>query len=84
LKVMAFTGPRYASQGWYYVVIVTNGTTPPSFGRATVQGATTINAGLTVSTARYATNSTAQHTLPSSITLSGNAFSSVAYWAALS
>ena len=84
LKEMALTSPRYASQGWYYVVIVTNGTTPPSFGRATVQGASAINAGLTPGTARYATNSTGQHTLPASITLSGNTVNWVAYWAALS
>jgi hypothetical protein len=77
-------GPYYLSQGWVYVAILTNGTTSPAFGRATVQGSGAVNAGLTVATARHAVNSSAQKTLPSSITMSGNAFSATAYWAALS
>lgn len=77
-------GPFYLSQGWVYVVILGNGTTRPAFGRATVQGSGAVNAGLTVSTARYAVNSSARTTLPASITMSGNAFSATTYWAALS
>jgi len=77
-------GPYYLSQGWVYVVILTNGTTSPAFGRATVQGSGAVNAGLTVAAARHAVNSSAQTTLPSSITMSGNAFSATTYWAALS
>jgi hypothetical protein len=77
-------GPYYLSQGWVYVAILTNGTTSPAFGRATVRGSGAVNAGLTVATARHAVNSSAQKTLPSSITMSGNAFSATAYWAALS
>jgi len=77
-------GPYYVSQGWVYVVILTNGTTSPAFGRATVQGSGAVNAGLTVAAARYAVNSSAQTTLPSSITMSGNAFSAATFWAALS
>jgi hypothetical protein len=77
-------GPYYLSQGWVYVAFLTNGTTSPAFGRATVQGSGAVNAGLTVATARHAVNSSAQKTLPSSITMSGNAFSATAYWAALS
>lgn len=77
-------GPYYLSQGWVYVVILANGTTRPAFGRATVQGSGAVNAGLTVSTARYAVNSSALTTLPASITMSGNAFSATTFWAALS
>jgi Pectate lyase superfamily protein len=77
-------GPYYVSQGWVYVAILTNGTTRPAFGRATVQGSGAVNAGLTVAAARYAVNSSAQTTLPSSITMSSNAFSATTYWAALS
>jgi hypothetical protein len=39
--------------------------------------------GLTASTARYATNGTAQTTLPTSITPSSNSNNNVAWWAAL-
>lgn len=85
LKTAALSGgPYYVSQGWVYVVILVNGTTPPTFGRATVQGASAINAGLTASTARYAVNATGQTSLPASITMSASTLSSVAYWAALS
>ena len=85
LHTAALTGgPYYLSQGWAYVVILANGTTGPAFGRATVQGSGAVNAGLTVAAARYAVNSSAQTALPSSITMSSNAFSAMTYWAALS
>jgi hypothetical protein len=84
LHTMALAGgPYYFSQGWAYVAILTNGTTQPAFGRATVQGSGAVNAGLTVSTARHAVNSSALTTLPSSITMSENAFSATAFWTAL-
>jgi hypothetical protein len=85
LKTAALSGgPYYVSQGWVYVVILANGATLPGFGRATVQGSSAVNAGLTVSTARYAVNSSGQTALPSSVTMSGSTLNSVAYWAALS
>jgi hypothetical protein len=65
------------------VVLLANGKTRPAFGRATAQGASAVNAGLSVSAARYATSSAGMTSLPASITMSGNALSSVAFWAAL-
>ncbi len=72
------------SQGWVYVVILANAATLPAFGRATVQGSSAVNTGLTASTARYAVSPSGQTALPSSVTMSGNTLNSVAYWAALS
>ena len=76
-------GPFYVSQGWVYVALLANGKTRPAFGRATAQGASAVNVGLSVSAARYATNSAGKTSLPSSITMSGNVLSSTAFWAAL-
>ena len=76
-------GLSYASQGWAYVVLLANGKTRPAFGRATAQGASTVNAGLSVSAARYATNSTGKTSLPASIPMTSNVLSSTAFWAAL-
>ena len=76
-------GPFYLSQGWAYVALLANGTTRPAFGRATAQGASAVNGGLSVAAARYATNSAGHASLPASITMTGNVLSSTAFWAAL-
>lgn len=87
----AFTGTGYqtvnlsASQsvtpGRFYVALLANGTTPPTLA-AEASSASTANAGLTATTARFATNSAGQTTLPSTITLSGNTIAAPA-WACL-
>lgn len=67
--------------GKFYVAMLANGTTPPALGRG-YGSAQAANAGLTVGTARFATNSTGQTTLPASLTLSGNTFAAP-IWACL-
>jgi hypothetical protein len=84
LRRMALAGgPFYVSQGWVYAAVLANGKARPAFGRATAQGASTVNAGLSVSAARYATNSAGKTSLPASIAMSSNVLSAVAFWAAL-
>lgn len=76
LKTMALTTPYAAPAGSYWIALVSNGTTQPNFSGGTGTPALTaalVNVGATVSTARFATTGTAQTTLPSTITPSGNA-----------
>lgn len=71
--------------GFYWWAWLTNGGTAPQIARAaTATGKTAaINVGLTASTARSATNSTGQTTLPASITPASNANNSADLWVGL-
>jgi hypothetical protein len=69
--------------GLYWIGMVFNAATPPQPFRAGGLDSSLLNVGLTASTARYATNGTAQTTLPSSITPSSNTNNSIAWWAGL-
>jgi hypothetical protein len=78
-------GPFYVQAGYVYVAVVSNATgTLPSIGRCTVQGAASINAGLSAATSRYATGPTGQKTLPATITMSSLSPLANSFWAALS
>jgi hypothetical protein len=78
--------PYAAAAGTYYVAFVCNGTTGPALARLNgLAGASsTINAGLTAANYRFAINSTANTSLPGSITLSASTQEGVSYWAAIS
>lgn len=86
MKTMALTTPQTVLPGYYYVALLSNGTTGPAFARGNgLSGAANaINLGLAASTARFATGPTAQTSLPSSITMSSNSLAGVPYWVAVS
>lgn len=71
LVTAAFTSAFSAPAGRFYVAVVSNGTTPPSF-RASGASTALANAGLAAANLRYAINATAQTSLPASITLSSS------------
>lgn len=84
LKTMALTSQYSAAAGVYWVGFVVNGTACQfARGSAVTGGNTLFNTGLTVSTARYATNGSAQTSL-SSITPASNAFGGMSWWAGVS
>ena len=86
LETMALTSPVQLAAGMYYVALVANGTTPPAFARSTgiASASALINAGLTAATARFATNSSGQTSLPSTVTLASNSLATTAFWVAVS
>lgn len=70
-RVMALTSPySNAPPGKYYVALVSNGTTPPSF-RSSAPSGVLANAGLAAASLRFSTNGTGT-TLPGSITPASN------------
>jgi hypothetical protein len=77
-------GPYPLAAGYYWVALLCNGTTAPTFLRGISQASSFVNGALGVSAARYATNGTAQTSLPATITPSSNALLGVTYWAGLS
>ena len=66
------TTPQAVAAGTYWVAIVCNATTPPTLMRTNGMTTGTNNANLTGASLRYATNLTAQTTLPASLTMSSN------------
>lgn len=84
LKTMALTTPQTLAVGNYYVALLANGTTPPRFMTGNGASASSLNAGLATSAARFLTSGTTQTTLPASITLGSASTNSGARWAALS
>jgi hypothetical protein len=86
LKTTTITGQALTAGGFVWVAMVFNAATAPTVARATGSGglATAVNAGLTSSTYRFATNGTAQTSLPASITPSSNTAAGFAGpWAAV-
>ena len=83
LKTMALAAPQTLAVGTYYVALLANGSTPPSFMRGNGVSSSGLNAGLTVGTARFLTSGAALTALPASITLSSGSTDFVARWAAL-
>jgi peptidoglycan/xylan/chitin deacetylase (PgdA/CDA1 family) len=72
VKTMALTTPyANAPPGMYYVALLSNGTTAPTF-RTTASTIAIANAGLSGASLRYASNGSGT-TLPGSLTLSSNA-----------
>lgn len=70
-RVVPFTAAYSAAPGKYWLAILSNGTTPPTFRCGPTAG-TLANAGLSGASLRYATNLTAQTSLPASLTLANN------------
>lgn len=83
IKTMALTVAQALAAGTYYVGLLSNGTTPPTFARGSILSASMVNVGLTVATGRFTTYGTTQTSLPT-VTMSSAAFSANAYWVALS
>jgi hypothetical protein len=84
LQTMALAGGPFAlTAGFYWVAMMSVGTTPPIVLSASGTFRAS-NAGTAVSVARYATNGTGQTALPASITPGSNSLLSPAVWAALS
>lgn len=80
VKQIALTASYAAAPGIYYVALLSNGTTMPQFAASGPSSNSPVNANLTVSTGRSLSGPSAQTTLPASITMSGNAFNTTAYW----
>lgn len=82
VKTMALTAPYVAAAGYYYVALVSNGTTPPLFRSKTNLGGAFITGAAPANSYRFATNGTGT-TLPASLTLGSNVVSDKALWVAL-
>lgn len=81
-QTAALTTPYSAAAGYYYVAILCNGTTPPTFVRA---GNTAgVNVGLTAGSHRFCTSGTSQTAMPAAITMGSAAAAAQAIWAAVS
>lgn len=85
LKEMALTAPVVVpTPTYYYVAIVSNAGTTPSFARGSALTASIPNAKLTATNARFATGPAAQTSLPASVTLSTRTLTANALWSAVS
>jgi hypothetical protein len=87
-KTMAISGgpisvPGGGASGFVYVALLWNGTTSPSFYKATDTATAIFNGGLSAATLRCAVNSSGNTTLPGSLTLSTSTNAADLYWAAL-
>jgi hypothetical protein len=83
LQVMALTGGPYTlPAGFYWVAVVSNGTTQPGWARTGSGNASVMNGGLTSASYRGATANVGQTTLPG--TLAALTSSSSILFAALS
>lgn len=76
------TGAAVTAGTFYYVYVVVNATTMPTFNRAGNVGA--INQGTTPGTYRFATLGSGVNSPPATITLSSCAALSTSYWVAIS
>jgi hypothetical protein len=81
----AFTETISASvtPGLYYLAFLFNASTMPQVYRGGDLNSTLVNFNLSGASLRFATNSTGQTSLPSSLTLSSNAASQFVYWGAI-
>lgn len=75
-------GPFALTPGFYWVALLSNGTTPPTFSRSAQASGAASNTGLAAASYRFAANGTG--TSLASITPSSNTATSLPYWAALS
>lgn len=82
----ALTTPYVAAAGTYYVAILANGTTRPTFACGSTLGAnfTPGNANMTAATARFGRGPATQNTLPATVTMSSLVMDSNNYWVGLS
>jgi hypothetical protein len=84
LKTIPLTSAQAIAAGTYYIGLVSVGTTPPAFARASGVSVSAENLGLSAATARWATGPSSQTSLPASITMSSNTAISISWWGALS
>lgn len=77
-------GPFTLPAGFYWVAMLFNGTTSPSFSRMANVVAGVVNGTLPVASSRYGTQGTAQTTLPASVTPGSIVQQGISFWAALS
>ena len=87
VKVMALTAATTIQAGRdYFVAILANATTPPSFVTAAANNSTTtLNANLANAAQRFSVNGTSATSLPGSVALSSNSSSGTrSFWTALS
>ncbi|GAA1978777.1 glycosyl hydrolase family 28-related protein [Kitasatospora viridis] len=83
-KFMALVGgPVVLPAGSYWVALLANGTTLPTFTRGSSVSAAGANINLTAATARWGTVGSGLQTLPSNLAISSIVLSSSPYWAAL-
>lgn len=82
---MAFTAPVDLTTGFYYLALLINGSTSPSWARGSVSGSgpSTINGELTAADGRYATGPAGQTSLPANITMASRTLSAISLWAGL-
>lgn len=83
-KQTALTAPVPVAAGYYYVALLSNGTTPPSWARGGITTASIANANLTATNGAYTTGPAAQTTLPVSITMASRTLSANPTWAGVS
>lgn len=77
-KPLAMTTPYLAKPGIYFIALLLNGTwTTNSFTLKATGGGVSVNAGLAAPLLRYSTLLTSQTTLPTSLTLSNQATSTI-------
>lgn len=85
LKLMALTAPVVvATPGYFYVAIVSNAGTTPSFARGSALTASIPNANLTTTNGRFLTGPAAQTSLPLSVTPATRTLTANALWSAVS
>lgn len=84
-KEMALTAPfAVTTPDFYYVAIVCNATTTPSFARGSALTASIPNAKLTTTNGRFLTGPAAQTSLPASVTPASRTLTANALWSAVS
>lgn len=80
-QVMNLASSYSAAAGSYYIGLLANGSSPPSFSRAA--GTAIGNINLSASSYRFATFGTSQTSLPASFTPASMGNSALAFWAGL-
>lgn len=87
LKTAAWAASASLSAGFYYVALLTNGTTGITIARASAQGSEMLSPNLTAATYRWSTGGTGLTgltALPATITMSNRGAGATSVWAALS
>lgn len=83
-KEMALTAPQAVSPGFYYVAVVSNAGTTPSFARGSALTSSIANAKLTATNGRFTTGPAGQTSLPASIVMAARTLTGNTLWVAVS
>ncbi|MYZ35470.1 MULTISPECIES: hypothetical protein [unclassified Streptomyces] len=83
-KSIPLTSAYNASLGTYYVGILANAATPPSFSLCASMSAATANIGLTAATCRFGNGPAGQTTLPATVTMGSLVLSLNCTWVGVS